>query len=249
MKTIIVVPIYKENAERSEIFSLLRLRQLNTENVTLIHPISLDISQYKNLYPGIGSISFDDNNFSSIETYNKLMLSTHFYEKFSCYDYILIHQLDAFLFHANINFFTNLNYDYIGAPWRYGCKEYPYIFNRWKLKIFKKNVYVGNGGLSLRKVDSVLNLLYKRKNHITLRVLSEDVFFGYWGTFSDEFLVPTPNIAATFSVETEPEYWIKSHIHLPMGIHGYDVWATNYYHSLLFPYFENIKLQYSEFNL
>ena len=46
-----------------------------------------------------------------------LMLSPFFYESFLDFKYVLIHQLDVFIFKDELNYWCNQNYDYIGAPW------------------------------------------------------------------------------------------------------------------------------------
>jgi hypothetical protein len=72
------------------------------------------------------------------------MLSKIFYQRFLKYDYILLYQLDAYVFSDQLHFWCNKNYDYIGAPWL--CIE-----NSTKKP---KIAGVGNGGFSLRKTST-----------------------------------------------------------------------------------------------
>lgn len=88
-------------------------------------------------------IFFHENYFKSIDGYNKLMLSPSFYKAFSNYEYILIYQLDAWVFKDELQHWCNQKYDYIGAP----------IYQNNKL------IGIGNGGFSLRKVDYCLKVL------------------------------------------------------------------------------------------
>jgi len=44
------------------------------------------------------------------------MMSPAFYDAFKAFDYILIYQLDAFVFRDELEYFCSLGYDYIGAP-------------------------------------------------------------------------------------------------------------------------------------
>ena len=62
-------------------------------------------------------IIFENKNFTSRNSYSKLLLSSKFYERFSDYDYMLIYQLDCLIFSNDLKKWTDLNYDYIGAPW------------------------------------------------------------------------------------------------------------------------------------
>lgn len=46
------------------------------------------------------------------------MLSAEFYDRFAAYEYVLIYQLDAFVFADRLAEFCQMGYDYIGAPVR-----------------------------------------------------------------------------------------------------------------------------------
>jgi hypothetical protein len=68
------------------------------------------------------------------------MLETpDFYKCFSTYNYLMIYQLDGWIFTNFLDYYINLNVDYIGSPWK------AYILNL-------DEDTVGNGGVSLRKV-------------------------------------------------------------------------------------------------
>ena len=63
---------------------------------------------------------------------------------------MLIYQLDAFIFKDEVNFWYEKNFDYIGAPW----------FDGWdNPSIENKIIGVGNGGFSLRKIESAIKIL------------------------------------------------------------------------------------------
>lgn len=82
--------------------------------------------------------------FTSRASYNALLLSSAFFERFLRFEYILLHQLDAFVFSDQLERFCALGYDYIGAPWAH------YDDGRRA---------VGNGGFSLRRVRAALDVL------------------------------------------------------------------------------------------
>ena len=46
----------------------------------------------------LGLLRFSDHWFHRVSTYNKLMLSLDFYVRFSAYGYLLVYQLDAWVF-------------------------------------------------------------------------------------------------------------------------------------------------------
>src|ERR1700759_1030871 len=64
-----------------------------------------------------GVVSFDDDFFKGLAGYNSLMLSSEFYGKFIDYEYVLIYQMDCFVFKDELAWWCNQNLDYIGAPW------------------------------------------------------------------------------------------------------------------------------------
>jgi len=61
----------------------------------------------------------------------------------------------------------------------------------------------------------------------------EDAFFGYWGSIDADFRTCPVNIAASFSLESHPKYWMKINHTLPMGFHGHGVWDQAFYKPLL----------------
>ena len=60
----------------------------------------------------------------SVGTYNQMMVERDFYKRFVEYEYILIYQLDAFVFRDELEQFCDYGYDYIGAPWIKGSKYF-----------------------------------------------------------------------------------------------------------------------------
>jgi hypothetical protein len=150
---IITVPIYKSNLDAEETESLLQLfNVLGHYPICLFTFRSLDLSAYKSLLANktYTVTYFDDNYFKSLGGYNLLMRSKFFYERFSDYVYLLIYQLDAWVFSDRLEFWCHQNYDYIGAPWFDDFKD---------ARIESPFVGVGNGGFSLRKIGSHLKAL------------------------------------------------------------------------------------------
>lgn len=161
----IVIPIYK-----SELTSYEEIALTQCCRVLAKHPIffvtfeELDLTQYHSVLEkenkGIAGIKYyDANYFSSIKGYNELMLSREFYYSFTFYKYILIYQLDCFVFKDELKEWCASNLDYIGAPWfkdfTIATQDAPYFG-------------VGNGGFSLRKVAAFLNVLESDKKIIHL---------------------------------------------------------------------------------
>lgn len=143
MDTATLVPIYKPEFTADEQVSLRHLKcHLGGFPKIAIQPVGLGVR-----LPGFDLREFSAHHFASVGAYSKLLLTPAFYQTFSAYDYILIYQLDCLVFSGNLQTWCDMGYDYIGAP------------------LFEKNHQpprlsrVGNGGLSLRRVQAFLDVL------------------------------------------------------------------------------------------
>jgi hypothetical protein len=212
----------------------MQLRLLVVQNVTLVCPEELDISYYLNLWPELKVQRYAPEHFVSVQSYNDLVIRRVFYQPFAQqYEYLLIYQLDAFLLSNQVLEFCNQGYDYYGAPWITGFPQYQFLFNRWPIRLNSKRFHVGNGGLSLRKIASTLDLLKRKEGHVSKTFFMEDAFFGYWGSLDPHFNTCPPLVAAKFSLEMEPSHWMEKTTCLPMGLHGFEIWHKDFYNELL----------------
>jgi hypothetical protein len=103
-------------------------------------------------YPGLMEMRFPDRFFGSARAHGSLLLSQRFYEAFRAYEFVLIHHLDALVFSDQLAEWCAAGYDYIGAPWLIS-PDTPQITES----------KVGNGGFSLRRVESFLRVLRSRR--------------------------------------------------------------------------------------
>lgn len=229
-----LVPAYQPIPAPSEVLALAQLKRLSVCNITLVCPNPLDVSAYLTLVPDLQVVRLPEEHFESVQSYNTLMLQPWFYNLFlDNYAWMLVHQLDAFLLTNQIHKFCELGYHYYGAPWLHGFPQCRFLFNRWPIKINHKRFQVGNGGLSLRHLEKTVDLLQRKQAHISKTFFMEDAFFGYWGSIDDHFKACPADIAATFSLESHPEYWVKLTEKLPMGFHAHRVWSPDFYKPLL----------------
>lgn len=252
---IVIIPVYKNSIDIFEKKALLQcLKILSAHEICLVGPNGLDVSCYESLFVDINIPFrieiFDNLYFGNIEGYNKLMLSHQFYDRFSSYDYMLIYQLDAYVFEDKLDYWCSKNYDYIGAPWL-----------KPDLSFFQN---CGNGGFSLRKISSFLSILsmpldnkmfslnglyhyyqhrgllhkvkliseilLKKRNtmdyYVNVNPTNEDVFFSMlrW-SINFKFKIPKPEEAALFSFETNPSLlYEKVGRKLPFGCHAWQKW-------------------------
>ena len=114
----------------------------------VVIPESLHIN-----FPGFDTIRFDNSFFGSAEAHSRLLLSSMFYEAFSDYKFILIYHLDALVFSDKLKEWCEKDFDFVGSPW-IKVDGAPYS----GMPLFEGKV--GNGGFSLRKVDSFLKVIY-----------------------------------------------------------------------------------------
>lgn len=150
----VLVPLYKPSLSKAEEFSLRNtLEVLGNHDIYIVGPAKLRdyFESYKKRTGSNFRVAlYQDKYFSSIKGYNRLLMSKFFYESFSEYEYILILQTDALVFSDQLDDWCKRKYSYIGAPWivRENKSEYPPAF-----------LGVGNGGLSLRKVEDFIRVL------------------------------------------------------------------------------------------
>lgn len=161
----ILIPIYKEELSQDEYTSLRQcISILSSHPITLVCPESLKLDKYFAEYTDFQVETFRNDFFKSIDGYNKLLMSKQFYHRFLNYEYILIYQLDAYVFRDELEYWCNLNFDYIGSPW----------FADTTIPVKDQVLYgVGNGGLSLRKVKSHYTALNFYFIHFFLKSMYE----------------------------------------------------------------------------
>lgn len=223
----ILVPLYKNELSHNEELSFNNILKLHKAiEVCLFVPETLKLEKR---FQSLDIQTFEDKYFETVMSYNKLMLSKVFYERFLDYDYILIHQLDAFMFRKDLENWCKKDYDYVGAPWLKSKNPVNHLFRSKKLKsrepIFNK---VGNGGLSLRKVSTFLSFFKKYENviqeyssHDLYKI--EDVFWSLIAPQYLEFNIPDHKVAVDFSIDRKPEIGLKlNQGKLPFGCHGFE---------------------------
>lgn len=155
-RVVIVIPIYQSSLSEIEKNSLLQcFKILGKYPVKFVCPKDFDVSHYEKLLQGnnydFSFERFDDKYFRSVPSYSKLMLTKKFYKRFTGYEFMLIYQLDAWVFNDDLEYWCNQNYDYIGAPWFEGYDTANNDSNLLPV--------AGNGGFSLRKISSILKVL------------------------------------------------------------------------------------------
>ena len=236
----VTIPIYKEEIDQKEIISLKQCIKILKQHVIIFFaPLSLNLTNYKKMCENeidFKVILFEDHYFENIAGYNNLMLSTHFYENFLDYKFILIHQLDAFVFKDELFYWCEQNYDFIGAPVLEHknlsgeiqfLKTYTKFLSTLKRCFNIKHVVsnVGNGGFSLRKTKTCYWLLKIFRSKVkSWGANNEDGFFSYWGNILHPFFkLPSDDEALYFSIEHSPAESLKKLGNtMPFGCHAFE---------------------------
>lgn len=227
---IVVIPVYKTDINKYEKKSFRQCcKVLGTHDICLVTYPELNCDCYYSIAKshGVGLMreNFDKEFFSGIDGYNKLMLSMQFYERFLNYQYLLICQLDAYVFRDELDSWSDKGFDYIGAPIFDNVldlirKQYNDYFGE---PLHLKNAY--NGGASLRNVGKFVSALSENKSFVSKLStygFYEDIIFSI--LFSNQ-KCDSENEALGFSFESFPsDCYILNGRNLPMMCHG---WSRN----------------------
>ncbi|MDF2433620.1 MAG: hypothetical protein JWP44_3251 [Mucilaginibacter sp.] len=244
----VVIPFYRNTISAYEKIALEQCEKVLSNHPKIaIKPQNLVLPEMDDIISFSNVISFEDKYFKNIKGYNSLMLADLFYEKFLEYEYILIYQLDAFVFTDDLIYWCKQDYDYIGAPWL-RKKDYPHLLKELSYKILfniytrynitKKGVpgkkqfddKVGNGGFSLRRVSKFhslsISMLLKIQKYLSRdeHEFNEDAFWSVEVNRKKKLLnIPSYKVALKFSIENAPARATKlNNSQLPFGCHAWD---------------------------
>lgn len=217
-KVVVVIPRYREQLNICEQVSLRQVQFILAKyDIVFVSP-----SKMKYFYSGNDAVEFfPDECFETRYGYSELLMTTDFYARFDKYEYLLIYQLDAYVFQDKLDYYCSLGYDYIGAP-----------LNKNFSKITGGRV--GNGGFSLRKISSCIRMTNCR-NHIIgevfanipddgIHIRAEDQFFSWCGYNKNyDFRVPDIKTAVGFALECDVQHAYRklNEKNLPCGVHAW----------------------------
>lgn len=153
---VIIIPIYKENLSETESLSLNRcLTILGKHKICIVTFKQLNISAYRKIIDRHKIKThceyFNKKYFTNGTIgYNKLMLSKSFYHRFRRYTFMLIYQLDGYVFRNDMDYWCKKDFSFIGAP----------VFEGYS-QCNSESASLGymNGGVSLRKTKDMYNIL------------------------------------------------------------------------------------------
>ncbi len=150
-KAAILIISHKEKLSQYEKISLRQcIKVLGKYPIFFICPEGLNTEDYDEF---LNSAKFDfiaPKWQSTYKNFNRLKIEPFLYKRYSKFQYILYYEPDAFVFKDDLDHWMKQGYDYVGAPW----------FEGWsKAEEGAPFSGVGNGGFSLRNVQSALKVL------------------------------------------------------------------------------------------
>jgi Protein of unknown function (DUF5672) len=147
----ILIIIHKEQPSEFEKISILQCAKiLNKRDIYFICPEGFNGEIYRSLAPSAVFHFIDPKWQKNYSMFNRMKVLPFIYERFRQYKYVLFYEPDAFVFEDVLDYWCSKNLDYMGAPWfeNFDNKEGQGEF-----------LGVGNGGFSLRKIESHLKAL------------------------------------------------------------------------------------------
>jgi hypothetical protein len=254
-KVAIVIPIYKSTLTKGEEYSLQRCQKILKDfPIIFLAPKNLNAIYTKNFQVE----EFDKQYFEGIQGYNRFMLSTELYQRFEQYEYILVYQLDALVLSNQLLYWCNQNLDYIGAAWVGPKRDFiSAIKHTIKVKNYENSLKgtqvmhrelrldlisfkkAGNGGFSLRKVNTLKHITEKYSTWIEKIIdahIPEDTFFAILlNLYQPKTLkVGSFRQGLRFAFEMNPSRAFRLNWwRLPFGCHDFEDWEPDFWQNVL----------------
>lgn len=237
-EVVVVIPVYQPELSGQEERNLINnTEKLSYYDICFVCPEGLDMSYYQKNVPLAQMKRFKPSFFEGLQGYNQLMLSSEFYNAFIEYQYICVCQTDVLVLRDGncLDEFVQQGYDYYGAPWLPPHRIYPFsdkltLKARLNLFFIRKKVHVGNGGLSLRKVQSILEVLKEHKALLRKWKIYEDYFYAYISEYVDgNFQAAPVEVAKKFALETDSKRVMMEEKINPVGLHAPHKWFPEIY--------------------
>ena len=163
---LIATPIWREQLNEQE-RAFLRHTDHSNLNVHrwFCAPESLDVTHYAREFPDWRIHRFPDQIFRSVSSYSLWLTTPDFYRAVKEFEFVTICQLDAVLIRDLMTLDAS-EVDYIGAPWKppikvltpgnriYVHSDHGEAEGLLATRLLGRELPVGNGGLSVRRVEA-----------------------------------------------------------------------------------------------
>lgn len=239
----VLIPLYRTKLSSAERLSLRQcVKVLDQYPLVLVKPESLSVDAILREFPTLTTHSFPDQFFTGTDSYNKLLVSPDFYQPFRPFDYVLIYQLDAYVFRDELPYWCAQRLDYIGAPTLHPPEfdALPAAESAAYARELSARRVVLNGGLSLRRVDGLLRYLKIYNRFYPPWCGNEDMLFSREATrllpMKPFIRLPDWHQALRFAFEKSPaaSYELTDHT-LPFGCHAWERYAPDFWKERIKP--------------
>ena len=234
---LIVIPIYKDYLFDYEELSLKQcvkifkdkykivfiqpnIDTINVEKILKQYNIDLEYEYHYDI------LYFHERFFYSRDSYNTLLLISNIYDLLRSVinnvKYMLLYELDGFVFYDNLEYWINKNYDFIGS-FSFAYLDFYNTTN--------KNVFHMCGGVSLRNIDYCIDTIKYIKQDKGWMIDSncwEDMLLTF---YSPKINAPQP--AETFDFCWSHRYftsYILNNFRLPVFLHYYQL--NHYFYNI-----------------
>ena len=242
-EVVIIVPLYNKNMTEKEEYSFFRMVDVfNDRDICIVCPESINgyAKELSNTHEHISISLFSDTNFKGVLEYNRLLMSLEFYQRFINYKYMLICQLDVYVFKDELNYWIDKDFDNIGAP------IFEFVDSKPTLKMRKKG---NNGGFCLRKITTCISVLSSIKNRyykiatiLKVKDVENSLFWNLFRLIRDG-LIFNYNIKYLRPIINEDIFWS---IIVPLENHSFKVCDPK--ESMYFSFDSNPRLLYEKCN-
>lgn len=234
---LIATPIWRVRPHEKE-HAFLRLTDRSNRDVDrwFCAPENLDVTHYTREFPDWRVQRFPDSVFASVASYSLWLTSPDFYRSIDEFEFVTICQLDAVLI-KDISEVDTSGIDYLGAPWVppirvltpgnriYVASDQERSQGLWLTRRFGHAIAVGNGGLSIRRVEAHITAVEWLSGHVPLRYREntlEDVLLCAFAPRTGLRIAPTSAAGKVFLETGAAELTEVPDVH---GFHG--LWRWN----------------------
>jgi len=235
----IVIPFHQENITPQEKISIEQCRAILCNYPRfLVVPRGMNVHKFIDVDPDLQVQEFDPDYFTSAVGYNLLCRRAEFYERFIDYEYMLLYQVDSYVFKDQLQEWCGKMYDYVGGPWlNYNFQT---TSKKWWVKLpvlrpFLKQV--GNGGFSLRRNQIFFDESRRLYGWITkFKSMPEDVFWcNIANRLGARLKIPTTQEAVWFAFDAEPDKCFEiTNGKFPFGCHGWNAEYKDYWEEIIY---------------
>lgn len=233
-----VIPVHLREPSELEKISLTQLLVvLPHYPIAFMAPFGLDTTWYEDFCRGKADVSIVRFAWKGHRQYSELILSPLFYKAFQEYQFMLTYHLDAFVFRDELTQWCQLNYDFIGSVIYNPIWQQLNTPLRNKIGFGVPGGYFGNGGFSLKKIDSFYRLTSTFRLFITgydwfarkrKALFLDDLFVArYFPKLSPSFRIAPREVAQRFGAAYEEDDVMPLPFDgqdidaLPFGTHGW----------------------------